>query len=1022
MANFATLLQTIASNIYTNGRNEIDAADLKSVLNAMVEELGQAGYIFKGVAQPSTNPGTPDTNVFYLAGVGTFTNFGGTTVDKGHIGVFAYNGSWSYQVLTTGAWFDSEVYPSEDALEITFYDSDDSDGVTIKINANVSNLGNSKLEAISAWWAAQKERKINLIAGYTIDFDSLDASSPSSLGVFKAIQTGQIIDSYTNATSLIFGTDGGQSVAINKSQLPYTATANLINVKSGSGTLSNVSIKVRGSLENMPSYININEIANHPAAYANAAAALADVPEIYRRKGTKVVYYDDDTQVWIEMLCYDDAGGANWWTDVDNNWAIEGPIETKLATATGGQQLQIAGEKRGNLDDVLNVNAWNEQIYEYESKADARAAVPANKRKLGGVITYLIDGMWYTEQFIGSSTSTWTTTESDWKVLGPVSVSQNTLSIGGEEKGELAGQLIENPEWVWVIIDSNNHVIAGIRSDASVDWIKGVPRPVKDYIDNLIAILFSSVSNIEDFIGTLIEGQKNLQQLLDEKVDKVTGKSLLDKEYADCLSSAQNIEWSYLIKDANNKIILGIKNNLVLFYAGVLHTEKGLEISDFSVSKAVSEEYVEVVLGINGKIIAATYVDGSHYIYKLKSETIEALKEEINQNSITTITLTDYETLIKKGERTPYMLVEEGPNGQCIKVFVGDKEINVTSRYNVENTLVRAYLHSFLYDNNDYSYTKITDYCNLPFSTERSYPFPAYVSIDKDSIEPSIVAKTIVETYLEDTLFRTDEFDGLINNIPVFNLIPGKEYQFKVKYKTTDNYIYPHSVGRLTIIGQERMIYIDGMYNFRDIGGWPTIDGRTIKYDMLFRSAELERGQQGSITAAGINELLNNIKIDVELDFGDESSSSPIEDYVEFLHGSDYQIRAYDDGLNPNSIGYRGTQYKNCFNAILNRLRNGYKILFHCNAGCDRTGTFAFILEGLLGVSESDLSKDYELSSMAWLRTRVAETGVYNYASMVSYIKSNFTGDTLNDKITNMMISFGVLSADITEFKSLMLN
>ena len=65
MANFATLLQTIASNIYTNGRNEIDAADLKSVLNAMVEELGQAGYIFKGVAQPSTNPGTPDTNVFY---------------------------------------------------------------------------------------------------------------------------------------------------------------------------------------------------------------------------------------------------------------------------------------------------------------------------------------------------------------------------------------------------------------------------------------------------------------------------------------------------------------------------------------------------------------------------------------------------------------------------------------------------------------------------------------------------------------------------------------------------------------------------------------------------------------------------------------------------------------------------------------------------------------------------------------------------------------------------------------------
>jgi len=177
MANFANLLQTIAGNIYTNGEGDINAEVLKSVLNAMVEELGQAGYIFKGIAQPSTNPGTPDTNVFYLAGVGTFTNFGGTTVDKGHIGVFAYDGSWNYQVLTTGAWFESEVYPNDDALEVTFYDSDDDpDGTTIKINADVSELGNSKLEAISAWWAAQKERRINVIGGYDIEFEELTTS------------------------------------------------------------------------------------------------------------------------------------------------------------------------------------------------------------------------------------------------------------------------------------------------------------------------------------------------------------------------------------------------------------------------------------------------------------------------------------------------------------------------------------------------------------------------------------------------------------------------------------------------------------------------------------------------------------------------------------------------------------------------------------------------------------------------------------------------------------------------------
>lgn len=157
----------------------------------------------------------------------------------------------------------------------------------------------------------------------------------------------------------------------------------------------------------LPAYININEIANHPEAYEDASTALADVPELFRRKGVKVVFFDDNSQYWIEMLCYDDAGGADWWIDVENNWIIEGPIKTKVITSTGGQQIRIAGEKRGNLDDVLNVNVWNETIYAYDSAALARAAVPANKRKLGGIITYLLADGWHTEQFIGSSISEW---------------------------------------------------------------------------------------------------------------------------------------------------------------------------------------------------------------------------------------------------------------------------------------------------------------------------------------------------------------------------------------------------------------------------------------------------------------------------------------------------------------------------------------------------------------------------------------------------------------------------------------
>lgn len=269
MAKYATLKATIDEIITTNGNYEISGEDMRNTLKAIVDSLG-ADYQFVGVATPATEPGTPDQNVVYLAGPGTYPNFGPTTVKTFQIGIFKYNGTWVYDIL---------------------------------------DLPNS--------W-----------------------------------------------------------------------------------------------------FININEVANHPDAYANAAAALADVPVAYRRKGVKVVYYDDVTQLWIEMLCYDDAGGANWWTDVENNWAVEGPIETKLATATGGQQLRIAGEKRGNLDDVLNVNVWNEQIYAYDSAALAHNAISANKRKIGLEIAFLLDDGWHKQMYIGPSTSdaNWAT-ESYWKEI-----------------------------------------------------------------------------------------------------------------------------------------------------------------------------------------------------------------------------------------------------------------------------------------------------------------------------------------------------------------------------------------------------------------------------------------------------------------------------------------------------------------------------------------------------------------------------------------------------------------------------
>lgn len=108
MANYATLKAAIQSVIKTNGNNEITGAILQSTLLSVVNSLG-ANYQFVGIASENTNPGTPDPNVFYIAGAGTYANFNNTTVEDGQIGVFKYNGSWIIETVQVGKNYDTEI-------------------------------------------------------------------------------------------------------------------------------------------------------------------------------------------------------------------------------------------------------------------------------------------------------------------------------------------------------------------------------------------------------------------------------------------------------------------------------------------------------------------------------------------------------------------------------------------------------------------------------------------------------------------------------------------------------------------------------------------------------------------------------------------------------------------------------------------------------------------------------------------------------------------------------------------------
>jgi lysophospholipase L1-like esterase len=99
MSNYADLKAAIAAVVKTNGNNEITGAIMQSALLSIINAISQ-GSIYAGVATPTTAPGTPDGNLFYIAAQpGNYANFGGYVLtDK--VTMFSnITGEWVATVL-----------------------------------------------------------------------------------------------------------------------------------------------------------------------------------------------------------------------------------------------------------------------------------------------------------------------------------------------------------------------------------------------------------------------------------------------------------------------------------------------------------------------------------------------------------------------------------------------------------------------------------------------------------------------------------------------------------------------------------------------------------------------------------------------------------------------------------------------------------------------------------------------------------------------------------------------------------
>lgn len=210
-----------------------------------------------------------------------------------------------------------------------------------------------------------------------------------------------------------------------------------------------------------------------------------------------------------------------------------------------------------------------------------------------------------------------------------------------------------------------------------------------------------------------------------------------------------------------------------------------------------------------------------------------------------------------------------------------------------------------------------------------------------------------------------------------------------------------------------RILSIDGIANVRDIGGWNTTDGKTVRQGLLYRGTELDGAvdQRFSITADSALDMLSVLGIRTDMDLrsaGDNPhGSDALGMSVEHLY---YNCPMYAAVFS----NYGGKTLCKIFSDLADETK--YPIYLHCTYGRDRTGTVCYLLEALLGLSEEDLMREYQLSALYY--------GAVPYSDMDAFVEQlkTFDGATMQEKAENYLLSIGVTATQIQQIRQIFLN
>lgn len=206
----------------------------------------------------------------------------------------------------------------------------------------------------------------------------------------------------------------------------------------------------------------------------------------------------------------------------------------------------------------------------------------------------------------------------------------------------------QSEEFLWVILDAANHPLLGIKQDGTswavkaqwLDDIKAIKEVLKTFqpkedgkglISLDIADSFFYISN-DEYIVAVVDAENKILAGI-----KYDAQPYFPNH--EMYSVITNEEWLYAIIDAENKVLGGFHaNDGHMFVGGIdistFISDAIIDIADIKertahLSTIENDEYLSVETDAEGKVIGYIAPDGSHYLYKVKSETIPTEFEHI---------------------------------------------------------------------------------------------------------------------------------------------------------------------------------------------------------------------------------------------------------------------------------------------------------------------------------------------------------------------------------------------------------